>query len=84
MLNRIIVFDDVFTYPKLNWRSGSLLKVLGHEVMKVDVKYRVPIEIPPTNSIIFSNKLDMFTEPDHKNLQERVMTLGLGKIPEDD
>lgn len=73
----IIVFDDVLSYPELNWDEGILLKVLAHEPFVVDVKYGQPVAIKPTNSIIITNTFGMFSDPKHSALLNRVVIIEL-------
>lgn len=88
--NPILVFDDILEYPKLNWDTGTLLKVLGHEEFKVDIKYGLPINVVPSNRVIFTNNWIMFSDKKHSNLEQRVKTLKLTEsvnwleIPDDD
>lgn len=78
-LKPIIVFDDVLkTNPYLNWDEGLLLKVLGHEPFNVDVKYGIPIQIPPRNCIIITNNVEIFDG--YKNIHARVAKFDIEKI----
>lgn len=78
-ISPIIVYDDILSYPDLNWELSILLKLWGHEETLVDVKYGKPILVPPSRAIILSNIENLFYEPEHMNLRSRVHRIILKK-----
>ena len=75
----ILVFDDVFVKDKIKWDTGLILKVLGHEKFKVDVKYDIPVTVLPRNVIIVSNRWDLFSEVWERALRARLKLILFNK-----
>lgn len=84
----ILIWDDVFTVKSYNkdtdeymtniggWSHYNLLKLLGHEEIMVDVKFKSPVVVPPSYNIIISN-YRLFEENTKKNLLARIKKIRL-------
>ena len=81
----LLVWDDVFG-PRTNrsqirqsWSKHLLLKVLGLEKIKVDVKYKPTIIVYPSYNIIITNRATLFQSKEDLNIIARLKTIGLNE-----
>ena len=79
----IIVFDDVFGTGKQatskglksmqSWSKSTLLRLLAHEPLKIDVKYKTPVEVYPTQCFVITNDKFLFQLHEvESNLKARI------------
>lgn len=80
--NPVIVWDDVFKLDgTTRWNNYNILKLLAHESVSVDVKYRRPVKTVPSYNIILSNHVKIYWEIENMAIKVRIKHVHVRRIP---